>query len=366
MDFDAVKQEMEDATSSNGGRSTDAGLDSDEQFREAPIVNVRPEAAIEFEEIVVFDFNGRIDAEQNIFKPNSQEYGDQFIIGLRNARVVHGELWSATNGNPADYKVVGSEDPNVEAAYGPDGQVGININGNKFESEQIEDGQFPEDVVKVFRGAGAGLFLGKFLDTHGQGGAYIDDTGEKVNALIEYPDDDDLRERVARSSTLRADMVGNGGRLVFTFGEDPTEVRNAPHQTAVQRETDDGEYELLDLVGPNDDVYEPPEYNACVQWAESTDGGPDTSSDSTEGAIESFEATVDETPDVSEYTDLDGIQQEFVDHLVENVGVENPETFFDDWESTVQAAIEDDGMTAIDDPPTTADVLAGIVIAKAA
>lgn len=324
FDIDAFDESVEDSGSTD---VRDSGLDVDDEtedeYRDAPNVNFRPTIVVDVESVERFDFNGRIDHEQNLYKPNKNEPGSQFLLGLNNPSVQYGEVWEATNGHSADIKVLSSDADDVEldtidVDSLPDSvdvedmdedelTNGVTISTNQFKSQKVPD--LPNKVT-LWQGGRAGEFIARFLDVIGGGGAYYNGDDDKANALFEYnPSDGGEPElRVSRTPTLREDLIDQPLRFYYKFGGGNSHQVQVLRIPEVGAGEDEGE-PLEPIYADSEKRQGEPEYNSYVYWDENNSPNGDSSSedgsDDDDGSDDSDVATSD-NPDVRD-TDSDDV-----------------------------------------------------------
>ena len=322
-DYNALAEEIEEAeTNNNNGGGNDTELP--EEAENAPLLNVTPQCALAFDEIVDVGMAGGVTDEQNIRVSNG--YSNDLVVTLKNPSVDDGELFAATNGAPADYKLVDTDNPKVEEdVKRVDGEfevTGIQVYGNSFESERVDD--FEEEYVKLFIGSSCGQRLAMLLDCRGGESAYYAD-GEKTSGLVEYPpkygsDDytpsDDGYPRLARTPTLRSDMVGESGVLFFYLDEDSGVNGNAMHKVTAFK----GEPDVENALAPPtaDDELGEPEYPPYIVWDE-PNSGDDGGDDGDELNFGALSADEDEGGEITDYDDLGEEHQMFVDKAKDSI-----------------------------------------------
>lgn len=331
-DFDALADDLKEQTDSDDGEYESELPDAVE---DAPILNVTPQCAIEFDEIVDIGMAGGVTDEQNIRVDSG--FGSDLVVTLRNPTVADGTLFAATNGAAADYKLVDLDNAEVEEdASKEDGEwtvTGILVYGHSFDSEEVEDfgeghaTDFHTDgadtFVKLFVGSAAGQRLAMQLDSRGGESAYYADE-DKTSGLIEYPprysaDDynpsDDGYPRLARTPTLRSDMRGEAGTLFFYMDEDSGSNGNAMHKVT----SFNGEADPTNALTPPtaDDELGEPEYPPYIVWDDPAED--DADSDSDDISMDALDNSSDESVDIEDISDLPSTHQTFVEKARDSV-----------------------------------------------
>jgi hypothetical protein len=327
-DYDALSEQLNDDSDTDNESSSD---DEYDDYSDAPILNVSPQVALGFDEILEAGMMGGHDEEQNIKVANG--YGNNAVVVLKNAEVLDGTLYSATNGHPADYKLVDTDSDSIEVDYNANGEAeGIRVHGNKFESEEVDG--FGEDVVRLMDGSSSGMRLLQLLDSRGGLSAYYNENGDKSGGLIEYPPEyntdgyspsngNDRYPRVVRlQCELREDMMEQAG-VLFYYQSD--EAYNGNHMTKVS--VFNGDADPTNEIEPQSDGREP-DYLGYLEWDEpDADGGSDegnanNADDSDDGetvvSTDAFGTATDDSDDTPvTYENLGENDQTFVDTAVE-------------------------------------------------
>ena len=326
VDYNALAEDLNDGA---GEDTSTSSSDNEQQYDEAPILNICPTVAVEYDDVVDIGMMGGIKEEQNVRK--SGEQGNDIVITLENPTVGEGQLYKANEGQGgADYKLVDPDHERVkkdvvENDEGEFEEQGVQVYGWDFKSERVDD--FSEDYIRLMIGSAAGQRLAQIFDVKGGVSAYYAD-GEKTDGLIEYPpeygsdewdprnNDTDRYPRIARTPTLRDDIRGEG--VLFFYMAD-----SGMHKV----DAFSGEPSVENKISIVDDAGEP-EWPPWVVW-----DSPEESSDSSEGQTsESEDSDVDlsaledsseeETTEVTGYTDLSEEQQAFVDRLAESDNID--------------------------------------------
>lgn len=321
----------------NGSSDDDYDNELPDEAEDAPIVNVTPQCALGFEEIVDVGMAGGIKDEQNIRVANG--FTNDLVVTIRNPSVEDGTLWAATNGAAADYKLVDMDNADVEVDVEKDGddftETGVRVYGNSFESEEVypldldedereDERGFDEEYAKLFIGSAAGMRLAMQLDCRGGESAYYEGD-DKTSGLVEYPprysaDDynpsDDGYPRLARTPTLRDDLRGEEGVLFFYLSEEHSFNGNAMHMVTTFK----GEADPDNALSPPtaDDEVGEPQYPPFLVWDEPDDGeGADGDTDDSDvdmGALDTDDDTTVESVD-----DLPTEHQQFVEKARDSI-----------------------------------------------
>lgn len=371
VDYNALAEDL------NDGAGEENTVDEDE-YNNAPILNIAPTVAVEYDDVVDVGMMGGIKEEQNVRK--SGEQGNDIVLTLENPSVGEGSLYKAEeHQGGADYKLVDYDhervDENAEKVDGEWEVTGISVYGWDFDSYEVDD--FEEDYVRLMIGSAAGQRLAQIFDVKGGVSAYYNGD-EKTDGLIEYPpeygsddwdprnNDTDRYPRVARTPTLRDDLRGEGV-LFFYMGD------SGMHKVDVFN----GEPTIENKVSIIDDGGEP-EWQPWIVWDEpgseessdedtgNTSGetaspsDEDTSGDVDLSALEGGEEDTDdsESNDISGYSDLSEEQQAFVDRLAESDNIDVEEA---DVSDLYRQFAEDNGLDPID-----AGVIEDIIVTAAA
>lgn len=378
-DYSALAEDL----NNGAGEDNSSTSSNDGDYSDAPILNVCPTVAVEYDEILDIGIMGGIKEEQNVRKSN--ERGNDIVITLKNPTVGEGELYKAKpEQGGADYKLVDPDHERVkkDVVENEDGEFeveGVQVYGWDFKSVEVDD--FDEDYVRLMIGSAAGQRLAQIFDCRGGVSAYYNGD-EKTTGLIEYPpeynsddynpreNDTDRYPRVARSPTLRDDLSGSEGVLFFYMGD------GGMHKVDVF----DGEPTVENKASIIDDGGEP-EWNPYIVWDEPGDNeessdqgnGENQAEDSTQNTSTSnsgdepdFSALSDgesdsdneENTQVTGYEDLSAEQQAFVDRLAESDNIDVEEA---DVSHLYTQFAEDNGMDPID-----AGIIEDIVVEAAA
>lgn len=385
-EMDAFVDAAESASSGGNGNSTEAGIPEAIHYPEdatRPIVKTTPKVMIDGSRIVGFEFNGRIDEEQNIRKTN--EWNDGLEITIEDPETVVGSLWVEKRPSEKDepsedaleyeesdewiptYFLVDEDNENVEVEFDieedEDGnpqkvETGVRIHGYKKEAVRIEDGDIDYQYARFFVDGSGGQYLGKRLDT--AGGVPVEWRGdEKSMGLVETPpgyfDDEtetDLNPAFRRTPTLRADLIDRPIRFLVHRGneyEGNFTKLTTPFKMDDDGEPifdDDGTPEAYTPLEETDDAFAPPEYNPIIYWDEQETGAeaePESGdmdeetpsfdfSDGDSGNGESEELT---------FEDLGTTGQAFVEQFPDSVSPSE----LDDFDERVEAA-KDEGLDA--------------------
>lgn len=368
VDYNALQEDL------NDGAGEDTSSSNDNDYDDAPSLNVTPTVAVEYDDILDVGIMGGIKEEQNVLGggDGKNSFGNDIVVTLENPRVGEGTLFASDQEYNADYKLVDTDHEKVEEDVKKvDGEfevTGIQVYGNSFDSHEVDD--FEEDAVKLMIGSWSGLRIAQLLDVQGGVSAYYDGD-EKTSGLVEYPpeygSDDydpnsgDRYQRIARSPTLREDLRGEGvifsymdGRMhkIDVFNGEPTPSNK------VSMVTDGGEPEWQPWI-----VWDTPEdepQGSTESSNEDTDepGDSDESSGDVDlSALEGGEEDTEST-EITGYSDLSEEQQAFVDRLAEsdNIDVENA-----DVSELYRQFAEDNGLDPID-----AGIIEDIIVTAAA
>lgn len=392
-DFDALGAELDSASSGGNDNSDD---DDTLRLYDAPRVKPRPQTIFDAEEIIDLGFTGDFTEEQNLRGGRWQDMGAA-VLTLKNPVVVEGDIWVNEGGD--DYRVLDMDAEDVSENIEKDGDDyvtnGVSISSSDFDGEQVEEIDAPisdyedegsianadahaqtgitedDTVVRLFLGKGTGQHLLRVLDCLGGVSAYYTDPEDEndydaqTKGLVEFPNDygtdgydpngDDDFPRIARLPTLREDLEGESVRFVMTFRDTGKGFKQ--HNIHVVSIEEAGQSVDMDTVGerkyhqPDEtsDVGEP-EMTAYMVWHDIEDslGSDESVEDATED-IE-FSAMDDGSSNTSvTLDDLDDGWMEFINQAHQN-GLMTDD--FENWEQTVQTAIEDDGL-----PERDADVI---------
>lgn len=336
---------MDDLKSSKAeSESPEAETTIPEEVQNAPSVNIRPESAISYDEIVSFGFTGEVNDEQNLKGKPTSGYGGSIVVTVRNPSVSGGQLWKSTDETQsADYRLVGPETTSLDTREidGEEHTLGIEYGKYSFDAEQIEE--FDVEYVTLYFNGGLGEYIARRLDAGG-GFSYADDTVDadfdEPVPLMEYPSDDsDLEGAVRRQPILRGDHT-NGGAIMFEVNG------NDAFLGTVFMEDDDGEYidldtDIIDSMDHDGYLDTSDVYIGNFAWEDHGES-EDESRSATEKSEVSSESsatsddTVDDTDELTMdfddgsddvvYADLDENWQTFIDNAVSQIESGNIDT----------------------------------------
>jgi hypothetical protein len=296
------------------------------------------DALLDFERIVGFTFTGDFTDEQNIRQQTG--FGDDYFISVEDATVDIDdqddsvELWQSTDDeeNSVDFKLVDTDHPKIEehAEKNDDGEwevSGVDIYGRTFYGKRVDD--IDAEYTLIPFGGSIGQHVARVLDTRGAPAVgYDDPDGEddydaKREGLIEYPygwfDENTSAEEtgypaIRRVAHLRQDLIGQPARFAFHLSD---ETYNGNHQQrgSVVRLTDvgsmavddDGNPDVLDYLGPDDDVSTLPEYPPTTVWrtlanelqAQQSDADTEYGADPTDDGADAQAQSGDMTDEIS-------------------------------------------------------------------
>lgn len=335
--------ELKTATGTDDSTDDDGDEVSEDEYIDAPSVNVRPECGLYFDAIVDFGFTGELDYAQN-FRGDERRsldeeptggYGGSIALTLENPSVGDGQLWKSTDEDQtADYRLVGPQTTSVETVDTGDEEVtvGVEYSGRSFKSEQVDD--FDEEYVTVYLSSGMAEYVARRLDA--LGGLSTQETLDgpedydgPVGLLERPPEGSSAFNAIRRRPLLRADMTDTRGALLIELGETDNDEDSGAFLATMFTFDEDGNFDELEPITDTDhegyrDTSEP--YRGELAWPE-THGSNDTSTDESvdEATTDlSFDGIDDGSSDELTYDDLPAEWQQFADtvHNAEGIDVE--------------------------------------------
>lgn len=340
----------------------------------------------------VFEAAGRTDAENNL----AQNMDSPALPGERTPS-------RSFRAVPADWEDTRHVDEKVVKIDGDYEPVGISPFGSDFIGEETTFSEALEQHsrIDVLQGSQSGRRMASSLDATQETSAYVANSGEKTNGLVEYPDahgssaydptGDDPYPRVARQPQVHPDLEGKEVVLFLHFaGEslgdadeaDDSDGDSSNYRTHYGKVFAEIDGETVNLTEADDAldvredvvddrasylVFDEP----ATGWSTSDEsGGESTSTAATDGGTATqsggggvtFDAlndadSADDVGGETGYNDLDTNTQEFVDTVVDLAdGFDSVGDVMDDFDSKVEETV---ASGAIED--VEADTLRSIV-----
>lgn len=397
MPFDNLAEKLEAARE---GTTTSSGGDNED----LPRVKMTPDVAIRGT-LVDAGFFGDTSIEQNIRGNNDWREEGDFVLTLEDPEVFQGTLFEAAGRNDAEDSLAQNMDepalPNervpsrsfravpsdweqtshIGAKYtkinGKPRDIGISVFGSDFIGEETTFAHALDeyDRVEVIQGSKAGQRMAQSIDATQSLSAYVDDNGDVVNGLLEYPDAfgsevyDPTSEggnftRGARQPQIHPQLDGEEVVLFLHFdgsslGEDDVEEDeggNADYRTHYGKVFADLDGETVNLTEADeplpvrDDVVD--DGASFVVWDEPDFGGSGSGSGTDTQETETIETAADggglsfdaldsnSGSDGVEYGSLDTVTQQFVDRVVTICeGVGDVDETMDDFDAKVEQSV---------------------------